>query len=56
MEKYKKTSYKYNKLKISVPTWNEELELPDGSYSVSYIQGYFEYILKKHSEKKLFLQ
>ena len=27
-----------------------EFELPDGSYSVSDIQDYFEYILKKHSE------
>ena len=26
-------------------------ELPDGSYSVSDIQDYFEYILKKHGEK-----
>ena len=25
--------------------------LPDGSYSVSDIQDYFEYILKKHGEK-----
>ena len=24
-----------NKFKISAPTWNEEFELPDGSYSVS---------------------
>ena len=47
MEKYKK-SYKNNEFKISAPTWNEEFELPDGSYSVSDIQGYFEYILKKH--------
>ena len=30
--------------------WNEEFELPDGSYSISDIQDYFEYILKKHSE------
>ena len=29
------------------PTWNEKLELPDGSYSVSDIQDYFEYIIKK---------
>ena len=29
-----KMSYKNNKFKISAPTWNEELELPDGSYSV----------------------
>ena len=32
-----KTSYKNNKFKISVPTWNEEFELPDGSYSTSDI-------------------
>ena len=30
---------------------NEEFELPDGSYSISDIQDYFEYILKKHGEK-----
>ena len=30
--------------------WYDKLELPDGSYSVSDIQGYFEYILKKHGE------
>ena len=29
---------KNNKFKISLPSWNEELELPDGSYSVSDIQ------------------
>ena len=46
-----KKSYKNNKFKISVPTWNEEFELPDGSYSVSDIQDYFEYILKKQEEK-----
>ena len=32
---------------MSVPTWNDKLELPDGSYSVSGIPDYFEYILKK---------
>ena len=47
MEKYKK-SYKNNKIKISTPTWNEEIELPDGSYFIWDIQDYFEYILKKH--------
>ena len=46
-----KSSYNDNKFKISAPTWNEEFELPDGSYSVSDIQDYFEYILKKHSER-----
>ena len=45
-----KSSYNNNKFKISAPTWSEEFELPDGSYSVSDIQDYFEYILKKHSE------
>ena len=45
-----KSSYNINKFKISAPSWSEEFELPDGSYSVSDIQDYFEYILKKHSE------
>ena len=39
-------SYKNNKFKISALTWKEEFELPDGSYSVSDIQDYFEYILR----------
>ena len=46
-----KKSYKNNKFKISAPTWNEEFELPDGSYSISDIQDYFEYILEKHGKK-----
>ena len=45
-----KSSNNNNKFKISAPTWSEEFELPDGSYSISDIQDYFEYILKKHSE------
>ena len=45
-----KSSYNNNKFKISAPTWNDKFELPDGSYSVSNIQDYFEYILKKHGE------
>ena len=45
-----KNSYKNNEFKISAPTWSDKFELPDGSYSVSDIQDYFEYILKKHSE------
>ena len=47
MENIKK-SYKSNKLKILAPTWNEQFELPDRSYSVSDIQDYFGYILKKY--------
>ena len=30
------------------PIWKDEFELPDGSNSVSYIQHYIEYIIKKH--------
>ena len=44
------------KFKMSAPTWNEEFELPDASYSISDIQDYFEYILKKHGGKQLILQ
>ena len=50
MEKYKKHNNN-NKFKISASTWNEEFHLPDGSYSASDIQDYFEYILKKHGGK-----
>ena len=35
---------------MSAPTCSDEFELPDGSYSISDIQDYFDYILKKHSE------
>ena len=45
-----KSSYNNNKLKISARTWNEKFTLPDGSYSVSDIQEYLQYILKKHGE------
>ena len=37
-----KKSYQNNKFKIPAPTWNEEFELPDGSYSISDIQNYLE--------------
>ena len=45
-----KSSYNNNKSEISAPAWNDEFELPDGLYSVSDIQDYFKYILKKHGE------
>ena len=45
-----RSSYNTNKFRISAPTWNDRFELPDGSYSVSDIQDYFEYILEKHGE------
>ena len=54
--KMQKKSYKNNKFKISAPTWNGEFELPDGSYSISDIQDYFEYILKKHAENDVSLK
>ena len=45
-----KSSYNNNKIKISAPTWNDEFELSDGSYSISDNLDYIEYILKKHGE------
>ena len=42
-----KKSYNNNKFEISAPTWNDEFELPDGSYLIPNIQYYFEYVLKK---------
>ena len=39
-----KISYNNNRFKVSAPTWNDKFALPDGSYSVSDIQDYFEYI------------
>ena len=43
-----KSVYNNNKFKIYPPTWNDEFGLPDGSYSISDIQDYFEFIIKKH--------
>ena len=40
-----KKSCENNRFKILAPTWNEDFELSDGSYSVSDIQEYFEHIL-----------
>ena len=46
-----KKTHGNNKFRISAPTWNKEFGLPDVSYSISDIQDYFEYILKKHGKK-----
>ena len=43
-----KTEYNNNRFKISALTWNDTFHLPDGSYSISDIQDYFEFIIKKH--------
>ena len=42
------STYNNNKFKISAPTWNETFDLPDGSYNISEMQDYIEYIIKKH--------
>ena len=55
MKKYKK-SYKNDEFKISPPTWNENLDLPDGLSSVSDIQDYFEYIFKNTETRLIILQ
>ena len=41
-----KSEYNNNKFKVSAPTWNDNFDLPDGSYSSSDIQDYFEFIIK----------
>ena len=41
-----KSAYNNNKFKIPASFWNYEFDLPDGSYSVSDIKDYFEYIIK----------
>ena len=46
-ENTRKQYYNNNKLKITAPTWNDVFESPDGSYSVSDIQGYIN-VIKKH--------
>ena len=45
-----KSSYNNNKFKISAPTWNDTgtFDVPDGSYSITALQDYFGYIIKKH--------
>ena len=43
-----KSVYNNNKFKISAPTQKDEFELPDGSYLISNIQDYFEFIIKKY--------
>ena len=43
-----KPTYNNNKFKIFASTWNDTIDLPDGSYSIADIQDYFEFIIKKH--------
>ena len=43
-----KYAYNNNKFKISAPILNDRFDLPDGSYSITDIQDYFKFIIKKH--------
>ena len=42
-----KSEYNNNKFKVSGPTWNDTFDLLGGSYSISDIQDYSEFIIKK---------
>ena len=42
--------YKTKSLNKIAQTWNDEFELPDGSSSVSYIEDYIGYIIKKQEK------
>ena len=45
--KYEKLQ-KNNKFEMIAPTLNDKTELPDGSFSLSDVQDYFQLIIKKH--------
>ena len=42
------SEYNNNEFKISATTWDKTFDLPDGSYSITDIQDYFQFIIKKH--------
>ena len=46
--KSKKSEYNSSEFKIFSPNRNDTFDLPDGSYSISDIQDYFEFIIKKN--------
>ena len=43
-----KSEYNNNKFKITAPILDEKFDIPDRSYNIQQIQGYFEFIIKKH--------
>ena len=43
-----KSEYNNDKIKVSAPDWNDSLDLPNGSYTISDIQDYFKFIIKQH--------
>ena len=46
--KITKSAHSNNKFKTTAPPWNDESDLLDRLCSISTIQVYFEYIIKKH--------
>ena len=51
-----KSEYNNNKFKISAPTWNDELDLPDDSYSISDIKNLFITLNLSSKKTKLLLK
>ena len=41
-----KSACNNNTFKLSAPTWNDEFDVPDGTYAIVDIQDYFEFIIK----------
>ena len=50
-----KFAYTNNKLRISAPTWNYKFDLLDGSYSLSDIHDYPEYVNKNMQLQQIIL-
>ena len=48
-----KEEYKNNKFKLSGPTWDETVDLFDGSYTVANIQDYFLWVIKKQETVRI---
>ena len=53
--KIQESSVKKKQLKMIAHIWNDQFELPDGFYSVSDIQKYIEYTIKKNETLTKFL-
>ena len=44
-----KEQYNNNKVRLSAPTWSEDVTIPDGSYAIYQIENYFLVeVIKKH--------
>ena len=43
-----KSAYNNIKFKVFAPTWNDEFNFPEESYSIADIQDYFQFIIRKH--------